>query len=255
MNLKKSRNSLQILGINLNSTELVEVLAVLVRRVEKSQKTFVATPNPEFLVYAQKHVWFKKILNSADFAIPDGIGLVWASWLLRTQPRIRQRVAGADLASRLLKLAQQRRWRVGVVGARGGEVSQRRQLIAVLKQKYPGAQIFNLEDTPEWKKETFQLVFACQGMGEQEKWIEKNMPQAKATILIGVGGSLDFLSGFSHRAPFWLRKVGLEWLWRFICRPGRHLKRIWTACIVFPVLVIYSRLTSIPSSQRTASLR
>ncbi len=79
---KKDGDSVQILGVKVNSTSTSSVLRKISQRIDGGEKTFVVTPNPEFLVYAQKHFWFKLILNKADIAIPDGIGLVWASRFL-----------------------------------------------------------------------------------------------------------------------------------------------------------------------------
>lgn len=79
---KKDGNTSEILGVRLFSSSKERLLEEILRRVGESKKTFVVTPNPEFLVFAQKRPWFREILNRADIAIPDGIGLVWASrWL------------------------------------------------------------------------------------------------------------------------------------------------------------------------------
>jgi len=235
---KKGRSTCQILGVTLDSTTLDQVLTEVETRVKNHQKTLIVTPNPEFLVFSQKNQWFKKILNSAAVAIPDGIGLILASWWLKTEPRLTRRIAGADLIARLLDLANQNHWQVGVIGARAGKESERKKLIAELAKKYSQAQIAALEDTINWQKKKWVLVLACQGMGEQEKWLWQHFSKIKADIFIGVGGSLDFLAGFSQRAPVFLRGLGLEWLWRLARRPKRHLKRIWKACVVFPYLIV-----------------
>ena len=236
MTFKKAPNTVVILGVRLNSTLQDKVLAEIVSRVACGQKTFVVTPNSEFLVYAQKHAWFKKILNQADMAVPDTIGLILAAWVLG-QP-LKTRVTGADLVAKLLVVAKENGWRVGVIGARSGDKDERQKLIKKLQQKYSGAKIVSLEETPDWPKKGWQLVFACQGMGKQEKWIAQNLPRAQEGGFMGVGSSLDYLTGFARRAPFWLRRLGLEWLWRFILRPRRHARRVWRACVVFPYLIL-----------------
>lgn len=226
MTLKKGRTSVQILGITLNSTSTNSVLEKIMAKVQAQKTTFVATGNPEFLVYAQKNLWFKKLLNSADLVVPDGAGLLFASWFLKTQPRLKQRVAGADLAAALLSVANKRGWRVGVVGVRRGEMVEGRKLLTSLSQKYPNVQFVLLEDTPNWQKQSFQLIFACQGMGKQEKWIAENKVLAKGAVLLGAGGSLDFLTGFACRAPEWLRRAGLEWFWRLVLEPWRWRRQL-----------------------------
>lgn len=79
-------------------------------------------------------------------------------------------------------------------------------------------------------------MLACHGMVKQEEWILENKDKISAKLFIGIGGSLDFLTGFSTRAPQIVRKIGLEWLWRGLTKPG-HFKRIWTATVVFPWLI------------------
>lgn len=241
MTSKKGGNSIEILGITLTGASERQVLKEIIERIEEKKKTFVVTPNPEFFVFAQKNLQFKKALNSATIAIPDGVGLIWASWLLRTEPRLKQRIAGADLVASLLRKANQNRWRVGVVGARRGKGKEARVLIRNLQKKYPQAKIFSLEQTRDWQKMKWEMIFACQGMGEQEKWIQAHFAKIKACLFMGVGGSLDFLTGFAQRAPRWVRKSGWEWLYRLFKQPWRWHRQL--ALICFVCLVGKARLS------------
>ena len=235
---KKAENSVKILGVRVNSTSTSSVLKKIRQRMAEGKKTLIFTPNPEFLVFARQNPWFREILNSADILVPDGIGLVWASRILGKP--LKGRLAGVDLAEKLLKLADKNYWQVGIVGARRGVVSQRRQQVEILRKKYPGAKIFALEDTPGWQKKKWEIIFACQGMGEQEKWAVENLPKIKALLIIGAGGSLDFLSGFSRRAPFFIRKIGFEWFWRLFWEPWRARRQL--ALLKFIWLVILQKL-------------
>lgn len=235
---KKDLFKAKIAGIGLNSTTEEGVLRKIRQRIASGKKTFLVTPNSEFIVFAQKNPWFRAILNQADLAVPDGVGLVWAGRLLGRP--IRARISGADLAKELLKLAQENRWRVGVIGARRGEKIERGELIKRLQAEYPTAQIFSLEETPNWQERKWQLIFACQGMGEQERWLRDNLDQTNALVFIGVGGALDFLTGFVPRAPKWIRKVGLEWLYRLFRQPWRWRRQL--RLIEFIWLVIKERL-------------
>ncbi len=237
----KAGQTLQILGVSLNSTQESEVLKMVLEKIEKGRKFWIVTPNPEFLVYAQKNPHFRKILNSADLAIPDGFGLVLASWFLKTKPLISKRITGADLTEKLLAMAKEKKWRVGIVGARRGERREGKELVKKIKERYPGLKIEVLEEMVGWQKRKYEIIFACHGRGEQEKWIFKNLKKANASIFIGVGGSLDYIGRFSRRAPFFLRKLGLEWLWRLILKPS-HLKRVFISCVIFPLLVVKEKL-------------
>lgn len=237
MIVKKDLNRAKILGVFLDSSRPRRLIQEVSRAVKRGQKLFMTTPNPEFLVLAYQKSWFKDILNQADLSIPDGVGLILASWFLQTRPRLGQRTTGADLVARLLRQADENGWRVGVVGARAGDSQQAAVLLTRLQQKYPGAKI-------SANSLGGDLVLACQGMGEQEKWAVQAMSQAKSGVFIGIGGSLDFLTGFARRAPAGLRKLGLEWAWRFVQRPTRHARRLWRACVVFPWLILKEKFSA-----------
>jgi len=195
----------------------------------------MVTPNPEFLVLAQTDLEFKKILNSADKAIPDGLGLVLASRFLKTSPLISQTVPGADVVAQLLERAAENHWSVGVVGTRRGVVAEQKLTLERLRARYPGLKIECLEQA---QNSQWDIILAAHGMGEQEKWLAANIGHAQAFVFIGIGSSLDFLTGFARRAPLRWRRWGLEWLWRLLQQPRRHFKRVWRAVIVFSWLVL-----------------
>jgi len=234
MTHKKDLKIAQILGIRLNSTHLDEVLKVIVYRLKNKQKTVIVTPNPEFVVYAQSQPWFAKILNSADMAVPDGIGLVWGARILN---RVNlSRVTGADIVKLLLKKADANCWQIGIVGARRGVTKEVKILLAKLRLLYPRVKFYILEETPNWQKVKFDLVFACQGMGKQERWIQENFKTSKGLVYIGAGGSLDYLAGLVPRAPIWMRRIGLEWLYRLVRQPWRLSRQL--ALVKFIWLVV-----------------
>jgi N-acetylglucosaminyldiphosphoundecaprenol N-acetyl-beta-D-mannosaminyltransferase len=238
MSFKKADNSVKILDVRLNSTSINSVLAEAETAVGQKQAFFVVTPNPEFLVLAQKDPEFKAILNRADLAIPDGFGLVLASRFLNTRPRLERTIYGADVVEMLLATAIKNNWRVGVVGARKGVAREQRLILERLRSRYAGLKIECLELVKDWQSRSWSLILAAQGMGEQEKWIAAHLGRAKAAVFMGIGGSLDFLTGFAWRPPLIWRKLGLGWLWRFLGRPRRHLPRVWRAIVVFGWLVV-----------------
>lgn len=240
MTAKKDGNSVKIIGVSLNSASASQVLTKIIKQIEVRRKTFLVTLNPEFLVNACKNQRFKKILNSATMAIPDGVGLIWASRFLGTQPRLKKRITGADLAAILLKKANLKHWRVGVIGARRGVEREVRVFIKNLQEKYPQAKIFSLEETKGWQKKEWEMIFACQGMGDQEKWIQSHFTKTNAYFFMGTGGALDFLTGFAQRAPKWVRQAGLEWLYRLFKQPWRWQRQL--ALIQFVWLVIREKL-------------
>jgi len=245
---KRSDNKVKILGVRVDSTSLKEVLNIVAQRIVRGQKTVIFTPNPEFLVFARENPWFKRLLNSADILLPDGIGLVLAAKILGKP--LKGRVAGADLVEELLKLADKKGWRVGVVGARRGIKEEQQQQLEILQKKYPRAKIFLLENMRSGQegekissKDNFsvwEIILACQGMGKQEKWIRENLNKIPGLVFIGAGGSLDFLTGFAPRAPLFIRKIGFEWFFRLLAQPWRWRRQL--ALLRFVWLVGRQRL-------------
>lgn len=236
-----ARNIATILGVRINSTSTKQVLGFVAQAIEGKQASRVIfTPNAEFLVAAFKDKEFAQVLNQSDVNVPDGSGLIMLSRLVGQ--KLPERVSGADLVKALLEIGNQEEWQVGIVGARRGETDEKKELFERLRIKYPKV-VFTDLDNPRLKVESskFKIVFACQGMVKQEKWILENKDKIKANVFIGVGGSLDFLTGFTKRAPGWIQNAGLEWLWRGLTKPG-HWKRVWTAVVVFPWLVLREKI-------------
>ncbi|PIU03299.1 hypothetical protein COT44_03680 [Candidatus Shapirobacteria bacterium CG08_land_8_20_14_0_20_39_18] len=221
-----------ILGVKIDNLRFSEAKKRIIDQIGKSGRFVVVTPNPEFVVESLNDADFKDTLNNADLAIPDGQGLVLASKILGKKPGLKERVVGADLVEQLLIEAGREGWRIGIVGARRNKNLEIKILIKNLKLK-----IKNLNVEVVSQKHQYDLVLACQGMEEQETWIFDNKDKVNASVFMGIGGSLDFLSGFTKRAPVWIRSLGFEWVWRAIQKP-QHIKRVWKAVVVFLALIL-----------------
>jgi len=229
---------IRILGVkidNLNENEILERIEGFLKnnrpRIGRGKQHYLVTPNPEFLVQAQKDKEFKEILNQADISIPDGVGLILSSHFLG-QP-IRKRIAGVDLMELICQKAAEKNWSVFLTG---GEKGIAEKATENLIKKYPELKI---------NSQNPKIVFVALGAPKQEKWIKNNlnkMPSVK--LAMGVGGAFDFISNNTKRAPKALREIGLEWLWRLALEPWR-MKRIYRAVVVFPYLVLKKRLRSI----------
>lgn len=225
---------MEILGIHVDNLTMSEALQKIQGFLEDRRQHYIVTINPEFIVRAQKDDDFRKILNQANLAIPDGTGIIWASrWL--GEP-LKERVAGTDLVERIMNRESGIRDRIFLLGGRGGVAEK----IAGQWLKIAGF----AEDTEN--AELFARIRQCQpnillvalGAPKQEKWIADNLAKVPSVKLaIGVGGAFDFLSQKIKRAPVFMQKIGLEWLWRFMKEPKR-LPRIFRATIIFPLLVL-----------------
>lgn len=240
--LKKDLNIVKIVGQTLISTPEKRLLAFLGSRIVENKKTFVTTLNPEFLVFAEQNPWFKAILKKADVAIPDGVGLVWASRFLN-QP-IKERISGTDLMEKLCQKAAKKKWSLYLIG---GQPRVAEKTLAVLKKRYPGLkgwaksgpklELIKSNWSPKAKGEAKKtvkeintkkpdLLFVAFGMGKQEKFIWDNWGKLEVKLAMGVGGAFDYLSGQIPRAPQWMRKAGLEWLYRLFYQPWRWKRQV-----------------------------
>lgn len=243
-------NQVEILGVKIDNLSLQEVLEKIKQFLDSPNQHYIVTPNPEFLVAAQKDEKFKEILNYADVAVADGIGLVKAAKFLGQRL---QRVTGVDLVWTICELAEQKNSPVYFLGAK--------ELIAAqaaenLKKYYPNLKIAGAESGGEIIDPSQNdldllnrindtkplIIFVAFGQVKQEKWIFYHLDKLPTVKLaIGIGGALDYISGRVVRAPKFIRRIGLEWLYRLIWEPKRW-KRIFNAVVVFPVLVLISKL-------------
>jgi N-acetylglucosaminyldiphosphoundecaprenol N-acetyl-beta-D-mannosaminyltransferase len=188
---------------------------------------------------------FSDVLRHAALCLPDGIGIVWAARLRGVH--LRERVAGSDLVPRLAEEAAHRGWRLFFLGAAPGVAETTARILA---ERCPGLQIAGCyagSPSPEKEAEIANrilrsradLLFVAYGAPQQDLWLSRNLAASGAAVGIGVGGSFDFISGISHRAPRWVQHVGLEWLYRLIREPKRWRRQL--ALPRFAALVLLGR--------------
>lgn len=227
---------MDILGVRIDNLSMSEVLQRIEEFLNDGKQHYIVTVNPEFIVEAQKDEEFCNILNGADLAISDGIGVVLVARFLGE--RLKERVAGIDLVKSLkLKV---KNYRIFLLGGRNGVAEK-------IAKEWPEVvgfceEIENGEPFVQINKVQPDILLVALGAPKQEKWIAKNlakMPSVK--VAIGVGGAFDLLSGRLRRAPVFMQKMGLEWLWRLTLEPHR-LPRIFKALVTFPFLVLKSKI-------------
>ncbi len=237
---------LEILGIPvdcISREEILEKIAGFLKEIDRFQ---IVTPNPEIILEAQKNPVFRKTLREAALSIPDGTGIVWAASLLHKR-RI-QRITGVDLMRAICKDFGNHK--IFLLGATE-EVNLRTK--ETLEKKHPGIQIVgNYSGTPSGNLEKIicnmintsqaEILFVAYGAPKQELWIARNLPHLKTVkVAMGVGGSFDFISGHKKRAPLWMQRIGLEWLFRLMQEPAR-IGRIFNATVIFPVKIWREKL-------------
>lgn len=236
------KNFLLKVGIT-NATEQ-EILEYILQSLKKEgEKYYVVTPNPEFLVFANKHNSFKAILNQARLALPDGSGVIWAGKVLGKV--FKERVTGVDLLEKLCKSVAEKPITVGFLGGRGKIAELTAEC---LRKKYPGLKVVftgaewenKLLKSPKLPRSPIDILFVAYGFPKQEEWMSKNLPDIPVKVAIGVGGSFDYISGSIPRAPLFIRQLGFEWLLRLIIQPWRIKRQL--ALIEFVWLVLKEKL-------------
>jgi len=240
-----NQDYLKILGLKISTLKPAETLKKINQFLSaKTGARHLVTPNPEFLLAALKDDEFFYVLNHADLAIPDGVGLKFAAWF---KGRNIHRLTGADLVKDILNLADEKKLKVAIFNWRFG-LSKESEIRRALEIIYPQAK-FLIEDIERDDNHSYnlhqlnsfapQIVLVSLGAPWQDKFINQNLKKwSTVKIALGVGGSLDFLTGKQKRAPKFFRSLGLEWLWRLLMQPTTRLRRIYQACLVFPVKVI-----------------
>ncbi len=194
---------------------------------EPPRAHLVFTPNPEIVDRASRDPSLLEILRRVDLSVPDSALVVMASrWVGRPAP---ERVPGIDLAARILQEAARRGWPVYLLGAKPGVAEKAAARAAT---QYPGLSVCGTHDgyfgaeaggeVARAIRETgAAVVIAGMGSPKQEKWISEHGAATGARVLIGVGGSLDVMAGEVRRAPVWMRRLYLEWLYRVVREPAR----------------------------------
>ncbi len=223
-------NKIDILGVLVDAVTMDEAVsrAKNFLLVEKAHAVF--TPNSEIIYAAYKDEEFCKLLNGADLVVADGIGVVYASKILKAP--LAERVAGFDLSCRLIEEANREGYTLYFFGGKPGVA---KMAIENLKKQYVDLQVVGFADgyfdaekekkiIADIREKKPDILFVCLGAPKQEKWIAEHGEETGARLLLGVGGSLDVWAGTVERAPEKYQKAGLEWFYRLKKQPSRFFR-------------------------------
>lgn len=221
------------------SVELVGRLVEIGRATRTTQQ--LATVNVDFLVNALLDAELLHGLQAASACIADGAPVLWGAKLLGTP--LRERVAGVDLVSAIVAASVSTGHSVHLFGARTGSAERAAEL---LRERYPGAKVTgdsgpmvrDVRETPEDVLRSLEELnpdVLCVALGnpKQERWIAAHRDRLRTPVMIGVGGTVDFLVGHRRRAPRWVQRIGLEWLVRAAQEPARLGKRYAKDAVVY----------------------
>ena len=240
-----------ILGVTFDPLTLAGAADRIERMVTERQPRYVVTPNVDFLVQAQRDPELHQILGQAHLVLCDGKPLVWAShWLGNRLPG---RVAGSDLAPLLLERAERNRWKIFLLGGAAGVAAEAARRLNERHPGLPEVQHYSPPYAPLERMDHAEivhriravepdLVLVCFGCPKQEKWIFRHHRDVGAPVMIGAGGTVDFLADRLKRAPHWMRRTGTEWLFRLWQEPRRLFRRYADDVVrFFPALLAQRR--------------
>lgn len=179
----------------------------------------------------QKDRQLTEIVNSCPLINADGASIVWAAKKLDIP--LKERVTGIDLFLKLVEISNDKGYRIFLFGAKEEVVAKVKR---TFEEKYSNLKIagirngyFNEAEEPEIVNMIAQsnsdILFVAFSSPKKEFWINKYLHQLKVPFVMGVGGSFDIVAGMTSRAPVWMQKKGLEWLYRFFQEPRRMWKR------------------------------
>ncbi len=247
MNPDSFHQKVELFGIAIDNVTLKEAVEGVHRLLQSGKKHFVTTPNVDHIMRLHEDKEFFEIYQKASLVIADGMPIVWASWILGKP--LKERVAGSDLFLPLCRLAAQKGYGVYFLG---GEVGVAQKATANLKNLFPSLRVvghyappFGFESDPGENNRIVQLInqakpdllFVALGAPKQEKWIARHKDQLEFKVALCIGASVDFAAGVVKRAPVWMQRGGLEWLWRLLLEPKRLWRRYLVQDIAFLPLV------------------
>ena len=235
------RNTVRILGIDIDNIDINEAGDITKDLIEKSNKTckIVVAPNTEFIMLAQKDKEFYNILKNAELATPDSVGVMIGGKLQKKQ--FKERIPGQAYFRKVLEIGEKEGWTFYMLG---GEDNIPKLAVDKVKKDYPNIKIigyhegfFKQHSEEDVIKEINELkpnvLFVAMGAPLQEKWISKHKNELQVDIAACQGGTFDYEAGKIKRAPKIIQKLCIEWLWRLILQPTRI-----TRMIVLPIYLV-----------------
>lgn len=221
---------IEILNVKIHALRLPEALSAISDMIRSRKNHYIVTPNPEMVMYAQKHEWFKDVINHASLSLADGVGLLWAAkylslplsrlpvlrqiqeflqWVVtgaavifapKTLNIIPEHLRGSDMVWEISKLASERNYRIFLLGAGPGVALKAARVMQTL---YPQLNVVEVMVGPPYEDEVDviqrikqtnpQIIFLAYPADQQMKWMQDMLPQLNNVIAVGIGGALDFI--------------------------------------------------------------
>jgi len=234
----------RVLGCPITKQRLEDFVTQAEHFIRSRRPHYIAVVNAAKLVKMRSDKELEQSVLSADLIGADGVPLVWASRLLGNP--LPGRVNGTDLMYKLLERANEKGYRIFLFGAKE-EVLQK--VLQKIRTEYPGVQIAGSHDgyftdaeepsiVRKIRKSQADILFIAFGTPKKEVWVKRYLSAMDVPVVHGVGGSFDVLAGVVPRAPLWMQRNGLEWLFRLLQEPRRMWRRYLVTNTLFLVLFL-----------------
>ncbi len=216
---------IEVLGVAFDNVTMEQAAEMGGKMLQEDRFHYVVTPNPEFILAAEKDESFRKVINAADLVIPDGIGVIYSAKILGTP--LAERVPGIEFSAKMLEKLNEMGGRLFLLGAKPGVAEKAGENICA---QYPNIVLCGTQDGYFKDEEDVilkvaaarpDLLFVCLGAPKQEKWMARWGKHTGAKMAIGLGGCLDVYAGNVERAPEAWQKAGMEWAYRLKKEPKR----------------------------------
>jgi N-acetylglucosaminyldiphosphoundecaprenol N-acetyl-beta-D-mannosaminyltransferase len=227
--------SVEILGVRIDDVTFADLIAAIPRFVKEGTPHQISTVNTEFLIAARRDKAFAHVLRQTSLNVPDSVGILWAAhWLGHP---LRERVTGSDGIYRIAQLCARHGYRLFLLGAAPGIAERVGTALTADNPELTVCGTFAGSYQREHETAIVQRVREAQAdillvaypTVPQEKWIARNLYKTGAAVGMGVGAAFDFCVGVQTRAPCWMQRLGLEWLYRLIREPSR-----WRRMLALP---------------------
>jgi len=243
-------NKKRILSIDVSGGAYEEFVSLILTLGRRKKSSYVCIANAHMLVEAHWSKYFQRVVNGADIVTPDGMPVSKCfKFLYRTR---QDRVDGMSLLPRLIKEASETDLSVYFYG---GSPELLKQATIFLVENYPSLKIAGTHSPPfrylthaektavadKINRSGANIVFVSLGCPRQEKWMAE-MKDSVRSVMIGIGGALPVFIGLQKRAPVWMQKNSLEWLYRLLLEPRRLFKRYLVTNFVFLWLLFIEKL-------------
>lgn len=235
------RDTNRIFGVDIDNITEKEAQEITKNLINQSNKTctFIASPNVEFVMQAQKDKEFYELLKKAKLATPDSVGIIWAGKKLKKPFKIR--IPGQRYFRLVLEMAEKEGYTIYLLGGKGDTPLLAKNNVEKI---YPNLKIIGYHEgyfekdseeevIAQINKLQPNILFVALGAPKQEKWIINHQHELKVDVAAGQGGTFDYEAGNIKRAPMWIQKIGMEWFWRLLRQPKRIIRMMAIPAFMF----------------------